>query len=162
MVEDIKLNQRECNFEIFRLAPEESARLRGIRLLALKDSPQSFESSYEELSLCPPKFWLTQLSKLTTFIAVQEGNDVGMVRASILDDDRFDANMISLWVTPSLRKQGIGTALVKSIINWAFEQGVKSLNLHVKKDNKSARLLYQKLNFVDCPNSDEMMQLKLR
>lgn len=72
------------------LTPEEAPRLQAIRLRALQDAPDAFGSTFDEALTRPPAFWSEQALKLTTFIAVAEGRDVGMVRCR-RDEIRLDA-----------------------------------------------------------------------
>ncbi|MFZ7132136.1 MAG: GNAT family N-acetyltransferase [Eubacteriales bacterium] len=45
---------------------------------------------------------------------------------------------------------GIGTALIKYLINWAEQSGViKKINLKVREDNVKAISIYKKLSFVE-------------
>ena len=67
---------------IQRLSLDECARLRAIRLIALQDAPQAFETTFQTAVAFPPESWQRQLQNLPTFVAVVDGVDSGMVRGA--------------------------------------------------------------------------------
>ncbi|MBC8508608.1 MAG: GNAT family N-acetyltransferase [Chloroflexi bacterium] len=50
---------------------------------------------------------------------------------------------------PEYRNQGIGTQLVREMLNWGQEQGAEQAYLQVMESNMPARHLYTKLGFQD-------------
>lgn len=58
-----------------------------------------------------------------------------------------DAEILTLGVLESCRRQGIGTELIKTAIKQIFIKGAKRLLLEVSEYNKEALLLYKNLNF---------------
>lgn len=65
-----------------QLTQDEGARLRSIRLRALQDAPDAFGTTFEEATAIPAEAWATQLVNLPTFIAVEDGRDIAMVRCA--------------------------------------------------------------------------------
>ncbi|MGH3361859.1 MAG: GNAT family N-acetyltransferase [Nocardioides sp.] len=53
----------------------------------------------------------------------------------------------SLDVDPRHRRQGLGTAVVADLLDWAASQGATTAWLHVETDNPGARELYERLGF---------------
>ena len=76
--------------EIKRLAAHEGLRLRTIRLRALADAPDAFASTHDEAAARPLDSWAAQLHNIATFVAVLDGEDVGLVRGA-RDDSQADA-----------------------------------------------------------------------
>jgi GNAT superfamily N-acetyltransferase len=129
------------------LGATEWERLRAIRLRALLDTPDAFSSTFDEVAARPAESWSRQLVQLPTFLAVSDGLDVGMVRCAP-DDTRTDtAWLISMWVAPEMRRQGVGAALVDAVIDWARSHGVTRLVLDVADHNTSAIALYERRGF---------------
>src|SRR5688572_11236445 len=95
-----------------RLSVEDAPRLRAIRLSSLRDSPDAFGSTLEEAEARPPESWSKQLRDLPTFVAVKDGEDVGVVRCARDDAAIGTASLISMWVAPHSRRAGVGSALV--------------------------------------------------
>ena len=85
-----------------RLAAHEGLRLRTIRLRALADAPDAFGSTYDESAARPLDSWAAQLQEIATFVAVVDGEDVGLVRGA-RDDLQPDAAWLRVFAALSLR-----------------------------------------------------------
>lgn len=133
--------------EIQRLNPDEVARLRAIRLAALQDAPQAFETTFQTAVNLPLESWQQQLQMLPTFVAVIDGVDSGMVRGAPHSDDASWAYLISLWVAPRARRLGIGQTLIDAVVAWASSEGYVRLVLEVGEGNKNAIALYTRKGF---------------
>ena len=57
------------------------------------------------------------------------------------------AYTVLLYVTPDVRRQGIGTALMHHGEQWAKQQGFRELGLHVFQTNQAALKLYRRLEY---------------
>ena len=80
------------------------------------------------------------------------GRDVGLARG-ILHDDIHDAGyLISMWVTPEVRRNGIGSALVDAVIDWARTLELACLFLDVATNNAPATALYTSKGFIPTGN----------
>ena len=133
---------------IVRLTSDEGPRLRAIRLRALRDAPEAFASTAEETAARPPESWTEQLETLPTFVAVDAGNDVGMVRGALDPDDGDLVWLLSMWVDPAARGAGWGTALIEALVEWAGSTGRPRLALDVGDENAPAIALYARTGFT--------------
>lgn len=133
--------------EIQQLSPDEGERLRAIRLTALQDAPQAFDSTFQQMVTLSPESWLKQLRILPTFVAVVDGVDSGMVRGAPNSDDDGSAYLISLWVAPQARGLGVGEALIDAVIVWARAEGYSQLLLDAGIENRPAVALYTRKGF---------------
>src|SRR5262245_64862297 len=102
-----------------RLDAAEWRRLRSIRLRALLDAPDAFGGTFDEAVSRPAEGWSAQLLELPTFVAMCDGQDVGMVRCARDPERRDTAWLISMWVAPERRRMGLGEALIDLVIEWA-------------------------------------------
>ena len=137
----------EALMHVVRLTPDEGLRLRAIRLRALRDSPDAFGTVFADEEAKSIASWSQAIADLPTFVAVDEGCDVGMVRSG-LDARRADtAWLISMWVAPGARRRGIGEALIEVVVAWAEASGIHRLLLDVADDNAAAIALYAKTGF---------------
>ncbi len=59
-------------------------------------------------------------------------------------------NIHDFIVSPDFRKRGVGLFLLKSIENYALENGYCRINLEVRHDNLKAQNLYKKAGFKEC------------
>lgn len=130
-----------------RLNAGEVERLRKIRLLALKDAPDAFSTTFQNAVAWPRDSWVKQLQKLPTFVAVVDGTDGGMVRGALHSDKINEAYLLSLWVSPHVRGQGVGKELINAVIGWARSEGCQRLVLDVGEHNTGEIALYQRMGF---------------
>jgi GNAT superfamily N-acetyltransferase len=133
---------------IERLEPDEWERLKAIRLRALADAPDAFGSTVEEVRVWPDTRWQEQCRTIATFVAVIDGGDVGMVRGVASTEYHDAAFLISMWVAPTARRQGVGSALVDSLTAWADAGGFSRLLLDVADTAPGAIALYASKGFV--------------
>ena len=72
--------------------------MRAIRLRAVLDAPDVFNTTFAEYADWPEKRWAAQLVASSVFVAVENGFDVGMIR--LTRDDCLDgmAWLVQLWV----------------------------------------------------------------
>jgi len=132
-----------------RLQPGDEARLRAVRLRALQDAPDAFETTFEESSARPAEHWRDAIARLATFVATSDGGgDVGLVRGAPHDQSPAAGYLVSMWVAPEARGQGIGAALVAAVIDWARGRGFTRLVLDVAEGNERAWRLYRRMGFV--------------
>ena len=133
---------------IERLRAGEGQRLRAIRLRALADAPEAFASTLADAEARDSAAWEAQIEALPTFVWREGDADVGMVRAAPHDGDADAGYLISMWVAPEARGRGVGAALVREVVAWAREGGLRRLYLDVGAGNASARRLYGRRGFV--------------
>jgi GNAT superfamily N-acetyltransferase len=135
-------------------------RLRAVRLAALAESPDAFGTTHATCSAWLAEQWREQLRLLTTFVAVLEDRDVGMVRAVEHASSPEGAYLISMWVAPQSRRGGIGRALVEAVFDWARSEKRTRLFLDVREHRADAVAFYETLGFrptgVVTPDGDHV------
>jgi GNAT superfamily N-acetyltransferase len=137
----------EISMDMKRLSIDEGPRLRHIRLRALADAPDAFGSTYAEVSARPLEIWPQQLQEIATFVAVNGGEDVGLVCCANDVQNHDTAWLISMWVAPEARGQGVGNALIDAVIEYARSRGAIRLLLDVGDHNQPAIALYARKGF---------------
>jgi GNAT superfamily N-acetyltransferase len=131
-----------------QLTQDEGTRLRAIRLRALEDAPDAFGTTLEEASATPAEVWTKQVVSLPTFVAVEDGRDVAMVRCA-RDQQSADIGwLLSMWVAPEVRRAHVGAALVDRVVTWARANGISRLVLEVADLNAPAIALYEAKGFM--------------
>lgn len=119
-----------------------------IRQMQLQDVPAIAE--LEKLCFSDPWSENSIASELDNrlsywLVAEVDGKIAGYVGSqSVLDA----ADMMNLAVSPDYRQQGIGQALVNSLVHHLQENHVIALLLEVRVSNAPAIRLYEKLGFV--------------
>ena len=126
---------------------------KALRLSALRDSPNAFGSTYaRELRLSDDE-WLARVANWdgqrgVGLMAMDEAAPCGLCGALVELEYASRAQLVSMWIAPSHRKQGVGRILVEGIIRWARARGMTELSLQVTSNNHQARAFYDRLEFV--------------
>lgn len=134
---------------VTRLEETDWRRWRAVRLRALQNAPEAFASTYEgTLRRDSEQYWRRYFSMSgPCFVATGEPPG-GMVR--LLAPTRTDepAEIISMWVAPERRRDGVGSALIRECIEWlADHHPTARIRLAVKEANDPARALYERCGF---------------
>ena len=148
--------------------------LRDVRLRALADAPHAFATTLEQALAEPDALWRDWAAARRwgaaaqqTFLAVDDGNAVGLVAAFLEEDMPEHAHLVAMWVDPRLRGRGIGSALVERVAEWARTVGAVAVELWVADWNDAARRLYERLGFrptgdaQPLPSAPEFTELRM-
>jgi GNAT superfamily N-acetyltransferase len=142
--------------QVRRILAAEWEAYRDLRLRALADAPEAFSATHAEEAGRPDAFWQERtrggatLDDRATFVAEIEGSWVGLVSCLLFEPAGLGARpawVVSMWVDPGARKQGVGQALIGRLVDWARERDVDVLNLLVTEGNAPAIGLYERLGF---------------
>lgn len=134
------------------LSVGEGERLRAIRLRSLRDAPDAFGTTLEDAAAWSFESWNRQLEQFATFVATADSSDLGLVRGALHDRFQDAGYLISMWVSPDARRQGIGAALIDAVVHWARTRGLNRLFLDVTEKNATAISLYTRKGFI--PNGE--------
>jgi len=117
----------------------------------------------------PDTFWKERADRgsrgedQVTVIAVEGsrtiGMAVGLVRSS---PPTHVVPIISVFVSPSARKSGVGTKLVGAVESWAREVGGSVASLWVVESNHVAIGLYESLGYVQTQDRQLIMAPPIR
>ena len=137
---------------IRRIRPGEGGRLRAIRLTALSDAPEAFgETATEAGALSDDEYEArarTGAEGRTGVFLVAETDRhewVGMVGGL---DVGGRLELVSMWVAPTHRRQGLARSLISALLDWASARGVPDVHLFVGDVNEPAKALYSSMGFV--------------
>ena len=111
-----------------------------LQLHCLPEQPLADVQSYLQWCLAQ-----TEKGRMVRLVAEVDGQVIGVGQLAI---HRHDAEIGSLVVTPPWRRRGIGTALLKTLINAAQTQGVQTLELMANTDLPWLRDWYVRLGFA--------------
>jgi ribosomal protein S18 acetylase RimI-like enzyme len=138
------------------LTEADASKLYELRLRALQESPEAFGSTYAETVLRGVESYRQRLLQPLTenfTLGAYSSSDtlVGMVAffRETGEKDRHKGYIVSMYVEPESRGQGMGRALVGEAIAHARQvPDVVQLQLAVVTSNDAARHLYLSLGFV--------------
>jgi len=120
---------------------------RAARLAALADAPEAFPPAPAEWADGGETRWRERLLDTTALkvVAVRDGLPVGLVRGVIEDGCGW---LHSLWVSPQMRGQGLGSQLVAAVEAWAVQQNATCIRLEVVPGNAPAIALYRQHGYA--------------
>jgi GNAT superfamily N-acetyltransferase len=122
--------------------------LRDVRLTALRDTPHAFGSTYAREAAFTEEQWRGRISdrSVTYFAYLPDSPEpAGLAGAYVADGV---ANVVSMWVRPSARGNGVGEALIGATADWAKARDHAALVLWVTESNTPARTLYDRCGFA--------------
>jgi GNAT superfamily N-acetyltransferase len=128
--------------------------LKRVRLAALEDAPAAFGSTYAAEANRPEVEWVDRAvagsegSDRATFFALLNGEVVGLVGGCRDEPSSPIVELVSMWVAPHVRHQGVGGALVAAVTEWAVGTNALSIALWVTRGNTAAETLYYSMGFV--------------
>ena len=132
---------------IRRLAAADWAAFREVRLKALRDAPEAFGSTAADAEKLDQAEWRRRLEQRAVFLAEVSRQRVGLA-AGISGDQAGEAELISMWVAPAWRGQGVGDRLVDAVLVWVAGEGFTTVRLWVAKGNARAAGLYARHGFA--------------
>ena len=134
---------------IRRIAPDDSAILKRVRLTALRDAPSAFGSTYEVESVQTEEAWAeralagSRSDQRATFFAEADGQVIGLVGGYRATPESSRVELVSMWVAPGARRQGIARRLVEAVVGWAAASNAADVALWVTDGNAAAEELYR-------------------
>ncbi len=137
------------------MTPEDWQLYRRVRLAALKEAPYAFGSRYEAEVKAPESRWRQALVDRTRFVAEVDGVVAGTVSGGE-GDATGAAAMTAMWVDPRFRRQGVGGALVRHLLEWARSALYDVMVLWVTDVNADAERLYARNGFVSTGAAQEI------
>ena len=136
--------------EVARLTPADWAEYKAIRLEALQREPAAFASTYAQSVTWPDESWQQRLAnpRCATFVARSMGQPVGLVGACRGEDDAHAGEIVSMYVSAGMRRQGVGRRLLTAAIaHLATLPGITVIQLLVSPGQTAAQQLYAALGF---------------
>lgn len=133
--------------EIVRIGPADWELFRDVRLASLADAPSAFLSRHADWVDAPAERWQARLRDVPLTLVARDGTSVlGVVSGHPVEDQWVE--LISMWVAPRARGQGVARRLIDAVVGWADAEG-RSTYLMVRTDNTRARTSYERAGFVD-------------
>ena len=125
---------------------------RETRLRALKDTPFAFGSTYAREAAFTDAEWQQRTANLTSghavgYLALDGDLPCGLIAAFPSEEISGCFTVVSMWVAPTHRRNGVGTLLINGIKEWARIRNARELRLMVTSNNPSAMDFYLRNGF---------------
>jgi ribosomal protein S18 acetylase RimI-like enzyme len=136
------------------ISPDLAATFKSVRLRALQDTPTAFGSTYAKEVELTDADWIhraiewNSTERSAGLLAMDESTPCGIACAFLNPDDPSIAHLVSTWVAPTHRHQGIGRQLVEPHLAWATARAARKMKLMVTCNNTSAIRFYDRLGFI--------------
>lgn len=129
--------------------PSEWQTYREVRLRSLKDSPDAFSTTYEQMCLMPEadlekRFVNLEMAYNHPIGAFIDSAPVGMAWVKLEGEQ---ANLFQMWVDPKCRGLGVGSAILEHAIEWAASKSAVTVHLGVTAGDTPARRMYDAMGF---------------
>ena len=137
-----------------RVRADEWRAYRDIRCAALRDAPTAFGERLASAEQRTDQEWRERTAlgaegvEQVLLVAERRGDTsfVGLTGCRLTEAG--DADIISVWVSPSERGAGIARQLLDQALAWAASRGAVHAHLCVTEDNDTAARLYRAAGFV--------------
>ena len=118
----------------------------------LREEAAYFSTRYEDAVLEPEAAWQARASEAAdgdekVFFVAESGDTWVGVVGGFRRLDPQEVQLVSLWVDPGARGQGVARALIRSIAAWARDEGAQRVVLFVQELNAPGRALYARAGF---------------
>lgn len=125
---------------------------KDVRLRALQEAPTAFSSTYAKESAFPDEEWKKRAMRWSSggsagFLAFDGGRGCGMVFSFAEELDPQRAQVVSMWVAPEVRREGVGRRLIEAVVEWARGREMRDVKLMVTSVNHGAIAFYERLGF---------------
>jgi GNAT superfamily N-acetyltransferase len=141
-----------------RVIEADAAKLRDIRLEALRDTPEAFGTTYDEALAWSNRQWRFMARDRNFYFALREGRVVGMASGGYNDRSPGTHWLYGMYVTPEARGSAAAGTLVDAVADWARGEGGRELYLHVTDRVARARAFYEKAGFH--PTGESMLMTR--
>jgi ribosomal protein S18 acetylase RimI-like enzyme len=148
------------------LAPDDWRLWRRLRLAALADAPHAFGSVLADWQGDGDREerWRArlELAGSCNLVALLNAIPVGMASGIPADEDAHQpagatAELISMWVAPEARGQGVADKLIDHVEAWARQERAIRLQLAVTDGNERAAALYRRHGFAETGELGDLM-----
>ena len=123
------------------------------RLMALKEAPYAFGSTYDSALERSDESWRAQVessaqgSDRATFLAFSDNAPIG-IAALYRDKENGDTGeLLQVWISPEFRGTNVIWDLMDEIFQWAVENNFRKVIAGVAKENTRALKFYAKYGF---------------
>jgi GNAT superfamily N-acetyltransferase len=146
------------NLTITRTTIGDADDLREIRLLALRDEPDAYGSTYEESRRYPRSQWVQMATEWNYYLARSNADVVGMASGGLFPPFPAARWLYGMFVRAEYRGTGVALELVRAVATWTRAADVSTLGLHVTTTVTRAAGFYTKIGFEPVGDPEPMIR----
>lgn len=144
------------SYRIERVAEDEWARWRDMRLEMVADTPLAFMETYEDALRHDEGEWRFQarragggVNRSAGWVAVDPADGRWVGTMSVFEAEPGVVALVGVYVAPAWRGPAVGVtdALLSTCERWAREQSARVIRLLVHEDNPRAAAFYARAGF---------------
>ncbi|GAA1142155.1 GNAT family N-acetyltransferase [Ornithinicoccus hortensis] len=140
---------------LHRVAAGDWASHRDLRLQMLREAPDAFWTTYEEVADRTEQDWRASVTGAACVLQARSADDtplgtLGILPEGYADDVPFaqgSVNLIAMYVVPAARGSGVGDLLMAGARELTLELGRRRILLEVTSSNAAAIRLYERTGF---------------
>jgi ribosomal protein S18 acetylase RimI-like enzyme len=130
------------------LTENEWSRLKSIRLTALQDDPAAFLSNHEDEAAFDEQQWREEFSRGQWNVMVADDQEIGLLGATRETTmPKQECYLEYLWIARGFRRAGVGSLLLKTVLDRLRDSGVRTVWLYILDGNDVAMRLYEGFGF---------------
>lgn len=129
------------------VTPDDWSDLRTVRLRALADAPDAFASEPSREASWLERDWRSVMEQAQWVVARTAQDIIGVARSSQDAQSPGRRYIEAVWVAPEFRRLGVGSGLVRWLIERELNCGAQGILLWVIDSNGYARDFYIKIGF---------------
>lgn len=130
------------------LNPEQWNIFKEIRLEDLRQSPNSFGSTFEVECFFTQNDWVNKLKNTKDLHLVALSDNFKPIGLIILRPYQEQVGIFAMYVNPTFRGRGIASDLIHAVIKYAIKKNFSEIILDVYDHNASAIELYKRKGFI--------------
>jgi ribosomal protein S18 acetylase RimI-like enzyme len=130
-----------------KVEADDVALFRSVRLAALKDAPNAFGETLEDALHSDWSARVTPSPDREVYIALADGDPVGMVFAKCGTDSEEAAFIGGMWVHPGCRRCGVGSQLLEKAVGFLQLSRQQRVALWVTAANADVLRFYEQAGF---------------
>jgi ribosomal protein S18 acetylase RimI-like enzyme len=135
------------------------AKLKEIRLEALRESPQAFLSTHKKEQSWSRDQWLAEFERGDWSVGYEAEQAVCLIGATRTPGmPTHECYLEYVWVAPGQRGKGVAAGLLTFTFSRLRAAGVRTAFLYVLDDNAAARRLYKRLGFISANEPEPLAE----
>lgn len=138
---------QSSDFAICAVTADRWWTLRDVRLAALADSPQAFGSTLAAEQRFDEQRW-RELSLEAHVLVASSGRELIGTVAGLRRSPFGLRGLGAMWVSPSWRQRGVGSALLEGVLQWARIAGAERVSLWAPSGSIQAVRFYERHGFI--------------